>query len=89
MLAANAELLRQTVGQLSQNLQTTIISTSVARKTVSATIRPIARPPTPAMALSDVFIPSAAIAVTKHQREMLLRATSAGAGNNAQTVHYY
>src|SRR5438270_179785 len=63
-----------------QNFQTTITSTRTARNTVSATISAIARPPTSAMALSDVFIPSAAIAVTRHQRETLLTAASAGAG---------
>src|SRR5262249_44869197 len=59
---------------------TTTVNTKIARNTVSATIRAIARPPTSAIALSDVFMPSAAMAVTRHQRETLLSATKIGTG---------
>ena len=42
---------------------------TLAIQSVSITIKAIGRQPTAARSLNDVFIPSAAIAVTRHQRE--------------------
>src|SRR5580704_19366137 len=50
----------------------TEISTSNPIQAVSATISPTGRKPAAKRSLNDVFMPSAAIAATRHQREASL-----------------
>ncbi len=55
--------------------QCSIASTNAPRNTVSPTINRIGLIPTAASSLSCVFIPSALMAITRHQRDRLLPAS--------------
>ena len=56
------------------------MKTSAAIQTVSAIMSPIGRQPTANTCLNEVFMPSAAIAATRHQRETSFRRSAAGSG---------
>ena len=66
----------------SQMITLTANNTSAAIQSVSATMSPTGRQPTANSALKEVFMPSAAIAATRHQRETSFARSIATFGNN-------